>query len=259
MPAIDVKHGTFGWADLMTTDVAAVTPFYQTVFGWTTQEMPGGHGPYHMFFLGDVPAAGMAEMDEEFKEQGAHPSWNSYVEVDDLEAAVARVPALGGEVVFPAMEAGEHGRMSMVKDPSGAHVTLWQSSTTPNEGRYNEPGLLTWNELITRDPDAARPFYGELLGWEWEKLEMPTGTYWVIKTDGRSNGGLMQMTDEWPDFVPSHWMVYFGTDNVDAAAERVRAAGGSLAVEPMDIPVGRFCVAADPSGAVFTMFKGGDM
>lgn len=259
MPVIDVKHGTFGWVDLMTTDASVARPFYEKVFGWTTREVPGGAGPYHMFFNGDQPAAGLGEMSEEMKAQGAHPSWQSYIEVDDIDAAVSRVPELGGEVYMAPFAAGEYGRMSIIKDPAGAYVTLWQNAEKPNHGTFNEAGFLTWNEHVSRDPDAARPFYADLLGWTWQEMDMPQGKYWVCMNGDRSNGGLMAMTDEWPDFVPSHWAVYFGTDDVDAAAERVKEAGGTLSVEPMDIAVGRFCVALDPTGAPFTIFKGGDM
>ncbi len=259
MPVIDVKHGTFGWIDVMTTDASVAVPFYEKVFGWTTQEMPGGVGPYHMFFQGDQPAAGLGEMSDEMKQQGAPSAWNSYVEVDDLEAAVGRVPDLGGAVVVPPMPAGEYGRLAVIRDPAGAHVSLWQNNEKPNRGTYNEAGFLTWNEHVSRDTAAAREFYSALLGWEWDEMEMPQGTYWVIMNDGRANGGLMAMTDEWPAEVPAHWSVYIGSDDVDASAEAVKAAGGQIVVEPMDISVGRFCVAQDPTGAAFTIFKGGDM
>jgi len=259
MPVIDVKHGTFGWIDVMTTDAAVATPFYEKVFGWTSQEIPGGAGPYHMFFKGDQPAAGLGEMNDEMKAQGAHPSWNSYIEVDDIDGTVGRVAGLGGEVVVPVMPAGEYGRMAVIKDPTGAHVSLWQNAEKPNQGTYNEAGFLTWNEHVSRDTEAARAFYAELLGWSWDEMEMPQGTYWVIMNGDRPNGGVMAMTDEWPEHVPAHWMVYIGSDDVDASAELVKEAGGSLVVEPMDISVGRFCVATDPTGATFTIFKGGDM
>lgn len=46
-------------------------------------------------------------------------------------------------------------------------------------------------------------------------------------------------------------------DDVDAHAERVKAAGGAVHRPPEDIPgVGRFAVVADPQGAVFILFKG---
>ena len=259
MPVMDVKHGTFSWIDVMTTDASVAVPFYEEVFGWTTQDVPGGAGPYMMFFKGETPAAGLGEMSEEMKAQGAPPAWNSYVQVDDVDATTARVPELGGEIVVPPMDAGEHGRMSVIRDPSGAHVSLWQTFSEMDEGTYNEAGLLTWNEHLSRDTAAAREFYSELLGWGWDEMDMPQGTYWVIMNGDRPNGGLMAMTDEWPAEVPAHWMVYIGSDDVDATAAAVKAAGGQIMVEPMDISVGRFCVAQDPTGAAFTVFKGGDM
>ncbi|MDT8369299.1 MAG: VOC family protein [Longimicrobiales bacterium] len=113
---------------------------------------------------------------------------------------------------------------------------------------------------MSRDADAARAFYEELLGWEWDEIEMgDQGTYGVIMNAGRPNGGVMRMTDEWPEHTPSHWMVYIGSDDVDADAARVKAAGGTIHVEPSDIPVGRFCVTADPTGAPFSIFEGGEM
>ena len=54
-------------------------------------------------------------------------------------------------------------------------------------------------------------------------------------------------------------MVYIGSDDVDASADAVKTAGGQIVVEPMDISAGRFCVAQDPTGGTFTIFKGGDM
>jgi len=259
MPKVELKHGMFTWIDVAVTDASVAVPFYEKVFGWTSEVMPGGQGPYHMFMKDGVGAAGLGELSEEMKAQGVPSTWNSYIQVDDLDAAFVRATELGAEGVVPPMAAGEYGRLAVIRDPVGAHVSLWQSTDGVEESRFNEAGLLTWNEHLSRDPAKARDFYAELLGWEWEEMEMPQGTYWMIMNAGRSNGGLMEMTDEWPAEVPAHWMVYIGSDDVDASAEAVRAAGGAIHVEPMDISVGRFCVAADPTGGAFTIFKGGDM
>jgi len=57
--------------------------------------------------------------------------------------------------------------------------------------------------------------------------------------------------------MPSHWLVYFGSEDVDASAERIRSSGGTLMVEPMDVPPsGRILVAQDPQGAIFALFAG---
>jgi len=260
MPTVQLRSGMFSWIDVMTTDSSVAIPFYTSVFGWTVEEVPSdGDGPYRFFVKDGVPAAGIGEMSDDMKEHGVPSSWNSYIQVSDVDAVHARALELGAESVVPPMDVMDQGRMAAVADPSGATVSLWQSTAGMDEGTFNEPGRLTWNELVTRDPDAARSFYSDLLGWEWDAMEMPQGSYWVIMNHERANGGVMRMTDEWPERVPSHWMVYIGSDDVDASAERVRTAGGTIQVEPMDIAVGRFCVASDPTGAPFTIFHGGDM
>jgi predicted enzyme related to lactoylglutathione lyase len=60
-------------------------------------------------------------------------------------------------------------------------------------------------------------------------------------------GGMMGS----PEGTPSHWLVYFGVDGVDAAVEKAQAAGGSVLMPPMDSPYGRLAAVADPAGAAF--------
>lgn len=65
---------------------------------------------------------------------------------------------------------------------------------------------------------------------------------------------MMQMTDEWPDEVPPHWLVYFAVTDCDATAAMAQDLGGTILVSPTDIPdVGRFAVLQDPQGAVFAI------
>ena len=56
--------------------------------------------------------------------------------------------------------------------------------------------------------------------------------------------------------MPSHWLAYFGTGDVDGAAGQIGAAGGTVMVEPQDVPGGRILVAQDPQGAFFALFAG---
>lgn len=260
MPKIDVVSGMFSWVDLMSSDAARAREFYGAVFGWTAQEVPMPEGPsYTMFMHGEDAIAGLGQMSDEMTDSGMPSVWCSYIEVADVEESVRKAADLGGTIDVPPMAAGDFGRFAIIQDPTGASVGLWQTAGGPQPGTFNEAGALTWNELVTRDGSAARTFYSGLLGWEWDKMEMPQGAYWVIMNGDRSNGGVMTMTDEWPDEAPAHWMVYIGSDDVDATVELVTTNGGSVQMPPMDIPVGRFAVVADPMGAHFTVFKGGEM
>jgi len=116
-------------------------------------------------------------------------------------------------------------------------------------------GTFCWNELVTRDPEAARTFFGGLLGWTFREVDMgPSGTYTIIQNAGKDGGGMMKMDGAMWDNIPPHWMAYIAVDDVDACAARTPELGGTICVPPTDVPgVGRFCVINDPTGAVVSL------
>ena len=114
-------------------------------------------------------------------------------------------------------------------------------------------GAFSWSELMTKDAGKATEFYGQLLGWTFEKMDMPQGPYHVIKVGDTSVGGIMGPVPGAPPMPPA-WGCYVTVSDVDAAAARVGALGGSVLVPPMDIPgVGRFTVIQDPQGAMLNL------
>lgn len=116
-----------------------------------------------------------------------------------------------------------------------------------------EHGSFMWNELATSDVDQARTFYGGLLGWAYQTMDMGGGaTYTIIQNAGKQAGGMMALAEMGaPAGVPPHWMSYIAVDDVDARTAQVAGLGGRVMREPFDIPdVGRMSVIADPAGAV---------
>jgi len=112
-------------------------------------------------------------------------------------------------------------------------------------------GTFYWNELNTHDAEAAKTFYGETLGWTFEGMPTPAGTYWIARAGETMVGGIFPM--EAPHFatVPDHWLSYIAVDDVDARLKKITGAGGQVAREPMDIPdVGRFALVKDATGAM---------
>ena len=66
--------------------------------------------------------------------------------------------------------------------------------------------------------------------------------------------GMVQMNEQWPEEIPAHWMAYFAVVDADAAARKVAELGGTVSVEPFDLPdVGRIAVVNDLEGAVFSV------
>ena len=249
-------HGTFAWVDLATTDHTAAKEFYRPLFGWDASDLPIGEGMvYTMFTLRGKNVAAVSQLSEELKTQGVPPHWSSYVSVTDVDQIADKAKELGGTVLVEPMDVFEEGRMAFIQDPTGASVGLWQPKNHIGAQIVNEPGGFCWNELATRDVDAAKKFYSNLFGWSADTQDMSMGPYTVFKNGDAFAGGMLQMTDEWGE-IPPHWMVYFAVDDCDARAQQIKDLGGEIHVEPMDIPdVGRFAVASDPQGGHFTVMK----
>jgi predicted enzyme related to lactoylglutathione lyase len=117
-------------------------------------------------------------------------------------------------------------------------------------------GQIVWHDLLTTDVEGAKAFYGELLGWEFEVWKPAELDYSMITSGDHQHGGFMAL--DAATGVPSHWLAYVRVEDVDAAAGQAAEAGGTVHVQPTDIPeVGRFAVVADPQGATLAAFAPG--
>jgi predicted enzyme related to lactoylglutathione lyase len=115
-------------------------------------------------------------------------------------------------------------------------------------------GLFVWYEHLSKDPQAAIAFYGEVVGWKTQPFS--DGYVMWVGSQGPL-GGVMKLPDEAAKMgAPSHWLGYVQVEDVDAAAALAKKRGGKVYKAPTDIPtVGRFAVIADPQGAAIAIFK----
>jgi uncharacterized protein len=248
------EPGTPCWIDLATPDQDAAAEFYGALFGWSVVEDENAEqtGGYRVATRRDKAVGGVMKLMRE----GQPPAWSTYVCVEDADATAAKAREAGGTVMVEPMDVLDYGRMAFLVDPTGAVIGLWQPGRNIGAGLVNEPGALAWNELETRDPAAAKDFYGAVFGWSFEEHDMPgMGTYTEWKLGESSIGGMADIGGRVPDEVPAHWMVYFAVDDADAAVEQVKAGGGEVRFGPIDIPAGRFAMVADPFGAAFAVIK----
>jgi predicted enzyme related to lactoylglutathione lyase len=239
--------GTFSWADLATSDPDGAKVFYVGLFGWDTEDNPVPDGSvYTMLSKGGKNVAALYGARE-----GQPPAWGSFVTVESADAAAAAVKQHGGTVEMEAFDVMDVGRMAVVQDPTGAYFSVWEPRASIGAERVNETGALTLNQLDTSDPTRAQEFYAGVFGWRFEAVEgdMP---YWGIYNGDRLNGGMMPAEGG----VPSHWLVYFGSDSVDDDAGRIGELGGTVMMPPMPVPGGHILVAQDPQGAVFALLSG---
>lgn len=122
----------------------------------------------------------------------------------------------------------------------------------------NEHGDFIWYELMTSDADGARDFYSAVVGWDIQGKSEAHMDYRTISASDGPVAGLMPLTPEMQSGgARPCWMGYIGVADVDQTAAEIKAAGGSIHMEPWDIPgVGRAAYVADPQGAMFYIMRG---
>lgn len=246
--------GTFSWTDLTTTDQPAAKAFYSELFGWDAVDNPVGEGMvYSMMQIGGKDVAAISPQMQAQRDAGAPPAWNSYVTVESVDASADRAGKLGATVMAPPFDVMDVGRMAIIQDPQGAVLELWEPKLHIGASLVNAPGALSWNELATVDLDGSANFYRELFGWKIAPMEGMPMPYMVVNTAaGNSNGGMRAAQEN----EPSYWLVYFGTDDIEATAAKATGSGGTALMAPMDIGIGKIGVFQDPQGAVFALFAG---
>ncbi len=254
MPEIDgFKDGLPSWADLASPDPDESVSFYGELLGLEATDADEEMGGYRMFMQGDKQVAGLMQVQDE----NQPPSWTTYINVSDADAAAEKVKEAGGQVHLEPMDVREFGRMAVFADPTGAVFGVWQPGEHKGAGIVSEPGSVAWHQCNTRDTDKALEFYAEVFGWESEKVDTGGADYWQLTKDGASVGGLFRIGDDFPDDVPAHWIVYFAVEDADAATENAREKGAGVRAEPFDNEAGRFAVLQDPHGAAFALINQG--
>jgi uncharacterized protein len=240
------EPGTPSWIDIGVPDIAAAVVFYSGLFGWTCVDQGEEAGHYTMCELRGKPVAAIGPA-----MNPGPPTWTTYFTVDDADATAKIIEDAGGSIAMPPMDVLDVGRMAIAADPTGAFFAIWQPRAHIGAHIVNEPNTLCWNELNTRDVDAALGFYERV----FEHTTSRNPEYNELQVAGRAVAGCMPMPPMVPDEVPSHWLVYFAVDDCDAALARARELGGTT-MDPMDIEgVGRFGIVFDPQGAVFAVIR----
>lgn len=249
------SSGKFVWYELMTSDAAAATRFYQSVVGWEAKDsgMPGGD--YTILSVGGTGIGGLMTLPPEARANGVPPCWTGYVGVDDVDACVQGVTAAGGKLLREPEDIPGIGRFAVVADPYGAGFVLFTDSSgeMPAPADPATPGYIGWHELQAGDGVGAFAFYSALFGWtKAEAMDMgPQGVYQLFSTGGDPVGGMMTKMPEVPQ---PFWLYYINVATLDAAVTRVTDGGGKVLVGPMEVPGGSWIVnCLDPQGAVFAL------
>ncbi len=241
----------FIWYELLTTDVDAAQKFYSAVVGWTVHPSTQPGKDYRMFEIAGAFIGGLAKIPD-----GAPmpPAWLGYIQVADVDAAIAANELDGGKLYMQKTVSPGVGAFALVGDPQGApfYVMTPEGSGESASFQPNTPGHIGWNELHASDGDGAKDFYLRHFGWTPdEPIDMgPMGKYHMFSINGVQTVGMMTKAD----MRHPGWTYYFNVDDIDEAKARVAAAGGAVLGDPHQIPGGDWIVHGhDPQGGQFSL------
>jgi predicted enzyme related to lactoylglutathione lyase len=248
----------FFWYDVMTSDTKAALEFYSSVVGWGVSDGGAPHEmEYTLLTVDGVGVAGVMPIPVDATKMGVPPAWMGYIHVDDVDAMAKRITAEGGKVMKEPVTVPNTIRFAVVADPQGAGFLIAQPlrKDAPTWPAPGTPGTIGWHELFASDMKTALPFYEKLFGWtKADALDMgPMGTYQLFAAGQAPIGGMMTKTAEIP---APFWNYYINVPSVSAAAQKVTAGGGRIAMGPDEVPGGRWILRCfDPQGAFFALLS----
>jgi predicted enzyme related to lactoylglutathione lyase len=124
----------------------------------------------------------------------------------------------------------------------------------------HDQGSFSWAELATSDAKAAKTFYSSLFGWGSRDTPIgpgPDDVYTTLQLAGKDVAALHKLhPGQAAAGVPPNWMTYFTVADVDETTKKVKAAGGTVLLEPFDVmDLGRMSVVQGPEGAAFSLWQ----
>ena len=247
------RPGTVCWVDLLSSDPARSIAFYAALFRWGVRGAADAASGYVTLEADGRPLAGLAP---NIPESGIPDTWTAYLACDDLEGAESAVTVAGGTVAVQALAVGPSAALSIVTDPGGAVVGLWDSLRHSGFGSPGRSAAPVWYELVTTEYDAALGFYRQVAGWSYRPLDagsVGNGSvrYSLCLRGTATVAGVREEAVGRAAGTPSHWQVFFGVDDVDATLDSVAALGGTVLQPARDTALDRRAMVADPTGARF--------
>ncbi len=255
-PTGERRPGKVVFAELVTPDLAAVEPFYASLFGWTFTESAAGETKYAQASLDGRPIAGLVQRP---LPQGRHPGWLTFMAAGDLGQVDAAAVQHGARVLFEPHRFANLGQEAVLADPQGAVFAVLASNSGDPPDFLATPGEWIWSSLITTDPTTDAAFYKALLGYDVFSMSDTTDPrHLLLASQGYARASVNPIPASHPDAHP-RWISYLRVTDATAMAARVTSLGGRVILPPrQDRQGGLIAIVADPQGALFGLMEWSD-
>ena len=255
-PSGEKLPGKVIWRDLLTHDTKASQEFYETLFGWEFESIGSDSGlannsTYKLIRHEGRLIGGMIDT-VALNSRSDISQWVVSMSVANIDDAVAKFSAAGGEVLTPPKDLQRRGRMAVVRDAEGALLALLQTRDGDPVDHEPEIGGFLWDELWTTDIESATAFYESVAGlkaasWDTDENQESGASYRLLKDGDKPRVGIMPNPLEGLKPV---WVSYLRVESPASITAQVEGLGGRVIVEARPRALGgEVAFIAGPSGA----------
>jgi hypothetical protein len=114
--------GAFSWSELITNDVQAAKDFYGKIFGWQFKAGKVSNADYTVIEVAGKEVGGISPVPSQ--SPAMPPTWGTYVTVENVEATLQKVEALGGKILMSPIQIPPNACFALIQDPQGATLAI---------------------------------------------------------------------------------------------------------------------------------------
>lgn len=221
----------FVWTDLSTLHVEAAKIFYSKLFDWMYYDASN----YHMAYSKGKEAAAIFQMPDKFKKMQLASYWMPYISITDIDNVVLKAIKLGAKVGLLPFSFNEKSKIAVIKDPSGASISLCEGFSMNGLTDGSKNGQFSWFERIGDLSSEVKVFYEELFSW---KFDAEGDGFMISKEDGKPFAS-MKTNINIPEEGGSFWIPSFNVDSLQEAKAVVLENGGEVVLEEEGSFVGK--------------------
>jgi len=248
--------GKIIWADLFSSDVDAARDFYQRLFGWEWREIKPQPEGYGMFYLDDVPMAGLAHRaaPEGHEKYGR---WIHYLSVPDVGAAETFTTERGGRSLLSRIgQYPARGDFAILAGPDKALFGVMRAAGGDPGDYAAWPNEWIWWQLYAENVDGSAEFYASLTGLETFENETPDSAADIfLASQGYLRGAVAPLSDAAKEkgTAPT-WLGFIRVEDPAASAAKATSLGGTVLYGPdPEMMDGNLAIIADPTGGTFAV------
>jgi predicted enzyme related to lactoylglutathione lyase len=217
-----------------------------TLLAWLNLHTEGGPAEWFYRDVLDASVAPGPALFDAFAHPGADSGWVPLVAVD--EETTERILATAEP--HPAVNLS-YG--VVLADPGGGLLAAVPAGIDPDAlasdvGTILRGAPIAGATLVSTDVGTSSDFYAATLGWNLQDAATADAD---VAHDELRDDAFWVMSTEVDQLSRPGWRPDFHVDDVDLAAARTVELGGQVLLPPMDFPIGRFAMVADPAGVTF--------